>query len=64
MTLEDLKAVLDNALEAAYERKRKLQSDYDYPPTMAQLSQNIALLQDLHLGVVKTIQAQQDAKRQ
>jgi hypothetical protein len=55
MTLHDLKSVLDNALKAAYERREKIPKGVAYGDCWAANEQNIQLLQDLHLGVIRTM---------
>ena len=63
MTLQDLKSVLDKALESAYERREKLPKGIAYGECWAANEQNIQLLQDLHLGVVRTLEIEAERKR-
>ena len=58
MTLQELKIVLDKAIEAAYKRLEQADPAPVYLEYRASLRQNINLLQDLHLGVVRTMEAQ------
>jgi hypothetical protein len=63
MTLNDLKSVLDNALKAAYERREKIPKGVAYGDCWAANEQNIQLLSDLHLGVIRTMEAEAESAR-
>jgi hypothetical protein len=63
MTLQDLKSVLDNALASAYERRGRIPKGIAYSECWAFNESNIALLQDLHLGVIRTMEAEAESAR-
>jgi hypothetical protein len=64
MTLQELKSVLDNALKAAYERRDKTEArEPNAYHTRFHIEQNIALFQDLHLGVIRTMEQEDKTKK-
>jgi hypothetical protein len=62
MILQILKSVLDKALKAAYERRDKIPKGVAYGECWAANEQNIQLLQDLHLGVIRVMEEQARAQ--